>query len=189
MDNFFSLFFGFYFVWAGRSIAPHSLNKKPLKLTALAFGFAFHSLNHSRKLSILSATTRRAIDAAHSKSSHNWRDLNSIPFMYLRVIFTFAFVVLGVVSLFAHLCARGAATLNGYIASCKRLLLSIPETRRARFMTYFLRFLQKNGLNSGDLLHKAFVVTATEKQGAKAHIMFYLLQGFGGGKAPMYLNV
>lgn len=109
-----------------------------LLLTGLVLAGCFlHALNHSRKFSMLSAITRKAIDAAHSKSSHSWRLLNSIPFMYLRLIFIdlIALVVLGVVSSFDALFASsGAATLNGYIASCKRFGLSIPVTRRARFM-------------------------------------------------------
>ncbi len=47
----------------------------------------FHSLNHLRKSSIESATTCKAMPAAHSKSSHSWRDLNSIPFIYMRLLF------------------------------------------------------------------------------------------------------
>jgi hypothetical protein len=58
--------------------------------------------------------------------------------------------------------------------SCKRLSLSISEARRVRFMTYFLSFLQKNGLNSRYLLRMAFVVTAQKECKPKAYKEFPL---------------
>lgn len=182
------LVFGFYFMGAGRTIAPHSLNKKPLKFTALVFGFAFQCLNHARNSSMLSATARRAMDAAHSKSSHSWRSLNSLLFIYPRFISDLALVALGVVTAFgAFFAPSGAATLNGYIARCKRIYLSSPVTRRARFMPRKSGavFAPERGINSGALLVNAFVVTAIKILRALAHIMFSLLQGFGGGKAPI----
>lgn len=51
------------------------------------------------------------------------------------------------------------------------------------------RFCFGRGINSGGLLLKAFVVPATKKMRALAHIMFSLLQGFGGGKAPIVSHV
>lgn len=110
--------------------------------TVLVFGLApFHALNQLRKSSMLSATTRKAIETAHSKFSHNWRDLNSIPFMYLRLFVIFISRSLswrckpykrGLLRLWGT--TMGYHTFNGNIARCKRFLLSIPVTRRARFM-------------------------------------------------------